>query len=1147
MALYPKRIVLKNSTDSVRDVRSQVETGLQNQDEIVAGELVLQRGDGQAQLIALDANNNTVVVGGDDLYGIEPTLLLNFDEGPSDTPHTLTGNEIWSWQTPGKFGPRTYWAVPQFPDDAPCPNTILIDSADDDPVGVSPWTFQFWIKVDPSGVSPADVDYALPPIGTEFGFNYGLIASRRDYPFGPGAFNIYLDAGTPDLGGLGTATSKTSGVAYGAVVFGISLPPLPSAPNMSVAHGSADPLIPAEGNVVDSGSVGVIDNQWHHVAVSHEGDGTYVIYIDGVRAGSNKISGPINHDDAGLSGIIQPSGWSLGGSLADNNLIQIQAPPGEGNTDGFLYAEFASANAYIDALSFHVGVAAYRGLTDFEVPTAQPDLTRLKEPPVTLRRLPDTLISKDTADGSYLAYDLSKDAWKTVPAPQFDISGTTLDGLGDVNLDDAATIQDKEALVWDSTAQEWTNQSILLRTLVDFTFDGQGVHPQGQNFVQFNEVTNKFESGPIDWSANVNPAFLGAGINLSSPGDKFVLMHDAFANETRYQSLEGKIELGELDGVTIRPDIASTGDVWFGLAYNSTAEDSGWRATEFGSDILYQQISNGNGGVAPTEGDFLTFRDGVWKNETVQGLQADLTQNVITQLRDVTEASVVREITEDDEEWDDTLPAEEPQFFEERKALQFTDHQEIRVGYKEETPHWGASLVHIGSDSAVGDQGLWMFPQADYPVQESDFDTAGSYFQLYRYKTELKALTFEFISRSGEFNFRVQKNGSYEEQDTYYPELRLYSNVAGSVDERRHTIHVPRDNSSTDFFLPKAPTSYSAYAFNGWALRRTTDSSSGDSRYTEWAYLGDGSMGGLVDVDLESAAPTSGQTLIWDSTIDKFRPGLAAADLGENILPNIGDVEGYSSISDGQVLVWNHNRGKWQNKDLSIADNTLGELFDVTLTGDGAPVDGNGLVYDGATGIWKAGPVGADLGLSVLGDLSDVNMTEPPVTGQVLIYNGFEWLPGDQTGGGGGGGGGGTGFSIPVSDSATTGQGQAGSMLVLEDMQEFGFLTKVTNTSSENLWVTLYATEAAQVADKDRAYGGGLATGLQGVIADLTIPANQQVLPGINYFNAEDPLDEAIYVSVRTTTAYGSGLVVNFAGFGMAAATAIFGGTFGSG
>lgn len=75
------------------------------------------------------------------------------------------------------------------------------------------------------------------------------------------------------------------------------------------------------------------------------------------------------------------------------------------------------------------------------------------------------------------------------------------------------------------------------------------------------------------------------------------------------------------------------------------------------------------------------------------------------------------------------------------------------------------------------------------------------------------------------------------------------------------------------------------------------------------------SVGGLTDVDLVTAAPTTGQALVWDETESTWRPGNPTADAGG--VSDLTDVELGAGPADGQTLVWNAAQERWQPGDAS--------------------------------------------------------------------------------------------------------------------------------------------------------------------------------------------------------------------------------------
>lgn len=98
MAVYPDRIVLKNSTDTDAEIRTAIAVG--GTDEIYYGEIVLGLAAGNARLYTRDSGGNIVAFGGSDS---ESTGGLN------DVDLTgLADSDILQWiESEGKFRPKT--------------------------------------------------------------------------------------------------------------------------------------------------------------------------------------------------------------------------------------------------------------------------------------------------------------------------------------------------------------------------------------------------------------------------------------------------------------------------------------------------------------------------------------------------------------------------------------------------------------------------------------------------------------------------------------------------------------------------------------------------------------------------------------------------------------------------------------------------------------------------------------------------------------------------------------------------------------------------------------------------------------------------------------------------------------------------------
>jgi len=151
------------------------------------------------------------------------------------------------------------------------------------------------------------------------------------------------------------------------------------------------------------------------------------------------------------------------------------------------------------------------------------------------------------------------------------------------------------------------------------------------------------------------------------------------------------------------------------------------------------------------------------------------------------------------------------------------------------------------------------------------------------------------------------------------------------------------------------------------------------------------SIDALSDVDTTTAAPTTGQTIIWNGT--NFVPGAAfsagdfnTAFAGKNV-SDLADVY-TTGVSNGQTLVYNTGNSRFEP---GYADNGI---YDGDLTGS-VFADDSSLLVDG---------VNAKLLFTnnTLADLANVS-TNSPTAGQVLKWDGAQWAPGtDITSGGAG-------------------------------------------------------------------------------------------------------------------------------------------------
>lgn len=129
-----------------------------------------------------------------------------------------------------------------------------------------------------------------------------------------------------------------------------------------------------------------------------------------------------------------------------------------------------------------------------------------------------------------------------------------------------------------------------------------------------------------------------------------------------------------------------------------------------------------------------------------------------------------------------------------------------------------------------------------------------------------------------------------------------------------------------------------------------------------------GTFSSLQDVNITSVV--GGNTIIWDSTINKWIPGNLSTTL-----QNLSDVSiSQPSLIDGDTLTWVDTDKKWEAKQVAT------KLSQLTDTNVGSVTDKQVLKYNAITKKWE--PIPIDLQF-----LSDVNITDSSVeNGQVLTW-----------------------------------------------------------------------------------------------------------------------------------------------------------------
>lgn len=118
MAVFPDRIVLKNSTDSQAAIETAIESG--GTDEIAQGEIVIGLETGSARIYTRDASGNIVVTSGtvasiDDLSDVDTSTVP-----PTDGQFLAWDNAASNWEPADLQGAavRTALGIGEYVDDA---------------------------------------------------------------------------------------------------------------------------------------------------------------------------------------------------------------------------------------------------------------------------------------------------------------------------------------------------------------------------------------------------------------------------------------------------------------------------------------------------------------------------------------------------------------------------------------------------------------------------------------------------------------------------------------------------------------------------------------------------------------------------------------------------------------------------------------------------------------------------------------------------------------------------------------------------------------------------------------------------------------------------------------------------------------------
>ena len=352
-----------------------------------------------------------------------------------------------------------------------------------------------------------------------------------------------------------------------------------------------------------------------------------------------------------------------------------------------------------------------------------------------------------------------------------------------------------------------------------------------------------------------------------------------------------------------------------------------------------------------------------------------------------------------------------------------------------------------------------------------------------------------------------------------------------------------------------------------------------------------GSIDQLSDVDITTRPPVDGDVLIWNSTNSQFEPGSNSQDVlatewevsAQGNAAYLFDGPGFTGTEEnptlyvmrGQVYRIVNNMGLHPFR-LQSTPGLAGTVYSNGVTNNGvsngvlewevrmdAPstlyyqctahevmqgtikvLDGTGDGGGGATGVTS---IIAGSGIEVDQSTGDVTISatggsgggieEAPADGTPYARQDETWVPVPT-----GGGGGGSGAGIYLTETQTASGGAADFV----GLGYSGILQKVVSTL--DAWIVLYSNAAERTADASRSYGTDPTPG-SGVLFEAYVTAGGTVTatPGTTYMNNDATLTEAVYAAVRDQDGNSVDAAVTFTAYGLAAITAVSGGTFGSG
>ena len=435
MAVFPDRIVLKNSTDSQAAIESAIGSG--GTDEISQGEVVIGLTTGAAALYTKDAVGTIVTLSGkvasvnsqiDDViidvenlgnfqYGVDPAKQSFVLSGPSNNTPSASG----MWDIGSNFNNYFAWY-------------------DTDPI-------QSWLSTVPVGTA---IEFV-----TRWGYKHTAVTSTVASTYASGADYISF-SGYPWPQELLDAQANNEFI----VVQEQNAFLTPQDGEALLYEASTGLWRPAS----TSGSVSSVNGLTGAVSIGVEDlddylpqPGTHPVAYhsdkqsDGNWSGSNSsTTGGYALDQSGgnYTGIyINKNTPTSGTSLASQGFTAGTTLDLWVSADGVNFTQHTATNSYAQS----VNNALFTGLS--------PNLNAYTSASALYFSLSAPGAAAPLADGDILQYESATSAWRPVPSTGLGGSVASIDDIGDVDTTTVAPT-DGQALVWDNTAQQWEPGSV---------------------------------------------------------------------------------------------------------------------------------------------------------------------------------------------------------------------------------------------------------------------------------------------------------------------------------------------------------------------------------------------------------------------------------------------------------------------------------------------------------------------------------------------------------------------------------------------------------------------------------------------------------------------------------------------------------------